>query len=63
MKINFEDIEKHLEQRKKYNSIDIKDIELYKNGKRIIFDEKKMKEMSYCGFHTLDTICYLMEKG
>lgn len=63
MKINIEDIKKHIEFRKKINcNIELDEIEFYEKGKKIEISKKVIKEWNYTGLNNIDFISTLAYK-
>jgi hypothetical protein len=55
-RINIEDVEKLLEERRKINIIPFENIEWYKNGKKLILNPKILEEYKFMGLNNTDFV-------
>ncbi len=62
MKINAEDVEKHLETFMEWNSVNIKDVQLYRDGNRVYFDMDEAQTLSRQGFPSANILCHFVSK-
>ncbi len=56
MKINIEDIEKHMEFRKKINNAELEDIEFYEKGKLVEIGSEFVYDWGFTGLNNIDFI-------
>ncbi|MCP4761061.1 MAG: hypothetical protein GY870_04715 [archaeon] len=56
MRIDIEDINKHLEFRKKVNCNELDNIEFYENGKKVEIPKEIADEFKYTGLSNIDFI-------
>ncbi len=62
MRVDIEDVRKHMEFRKKINNnVKLKDIEFYENGKKLDISEELKDDFIFTGLSNIDFItmeCY-----
>jgi len=53
-RVTMEEIHAHLVERARINALNLREMELYENGKRIEVTEKAIEEFEFIGLSTLD---------
>jgi len=56
MKINLEEIQKHLNQRKRWNSVPLGEIEFYEKGEKIEIPKEVVEKFELTGLNNIDFI-------
>lgn len=55
-KVNVEDLQVHIDAINKFNRLALKDIQLYKEGKKINIPSKLLKQFEYTGLANIDLV-------
>ena len=60
--INIEDVEAHFKQRREWNKLNLKEINIYRDGEIIFIDKDLIEDLEFTGLNTVDLIMYAVEE-